>query len=104
MAFMQYTNLYNTRQNVLSAIYLIYLFIYSFLSFVFLGLLPLHMEVPRLGVQLELYLLAYARAAATWGLSHVCNLDHRSQQRQILNPLSEARDQTRNLIVTTRIC
>ena len=30
--------------------------------------------------------------------SHVCNLHHSSQQRQILNSLSEARDQTRILI------
>ena len=37
---------------------LIYLFF--FLSFVFLGLHPKHIEVPRLGIQLELKWLAYA--------------------------------------------
>ena len=31
--------------------------------------------------------------------SRVCNLHHSSEQRQILNPLIEARDGTRNLMV-----
>ena len=35
------------------------------LFFVFLGLHPLHMEVPRQGVKLELQLLAYTTAPAT---------------------------------------
>ena len=35
--------------------------------------------------------------------SHVCNLHHSSQQRQILNPLSKARDQTCNLMVPSQI-
>ena len=49
------------------------------------------MEVPRLGVELELQLLVYATATAMWDPS-LCNLHHSSQQCQILNPLSEARD------------
>uniref|UniRef100_A0A8D0IN74 Uncharacterized protein n=2 Tax=Sus scrofa TaxID=9823 RepID=A0A8D0IN74_PIG len=36
-------------------------------------------------------------------LSHVCDLHHSSQQYQILNLLSEARDQTCNLMVPSRI-
>ena len=52
------------------------------------------MEVPRLGVQLELKLLACATATAMQDLSHICNLHHSSWQHQILNPLSKARDQT----------
>ena len=48
------------------------------------------MEVPRLGVESELQLLAYTTATATRDLSCVC--DHSSGQRQILNPQSEARD------------
>ena len=52
------------------------------------------MEVPMLGIESELQLLAYATATATPDLSHVCNLHHSSQQRWIFNPLSEARDQT----------
>ena len=36
-------------------------------------------------------------------LTHICDLYHSSWQNQILNPLSEARDQTRNLMVLSRI-
>ena len=59
------------------------------------------MEVPELGVKSELQLLAYT--TATWDLSHICDLNHASQQRQILNPLSKAKDRTRNLMVPSRI-
>ena len=62
------------------------------------------MEVPRLRVELELKLLAYATATAMPDLSHVCDLHHSSRQRQILNPLSEARDPTCNLMVPSWIC
>ena len=75
-------------------------FIYLFICF--LGLRPRHIAVPRLGVQLELQLPAYA--TATSDLSHVCNLHHSSLQRGILNPLSEARDQTCNLLIPSWIC
>ena len=57
------------------------------------------MEVPRLEVESELQLMAYAAATAMPDPSHVCDLQHSSRQRRILNPLSEARDQTRNLMV-----
>ena len=40
--------------------------------FVFLVPHPWHMEIPKLGVQLEL-LLAYARATTMWDPSHVCD-------------------------------
>ena len=62
--------------------------------FCFLGPLLRHMKVPRLGVEVELQLLAYTTATATWGQSHVCDLHHSSQQCQILSLLSEARDRT----------
>ena len=45
-------------------------------SFLFLHLW--HMDVPRLGVRLELQLLTYATAIAMRDLSHVCNLHHSS--------------------------
>ena len=61
------------------------------------------MEVPRLGVALELQLLVYATATATLDMSCVRNLHDRSQQRWILNPLSEVRDQTRILMDTSQI-
>ena len=61
-----------------------------------------HMEVPRLGVESELQLPAYATATATPGLSLLCSLHHSSWQRQVLNPLSEAWDQTLILMGTTQ--
>ena len=64
---------------------------------------PEHMEFPRLGVQSELQLPAYTIAPATPDLSCVCDLHHDSWQCQIFNPLSEVRDQTRNLMVPSRI-
>ena len=62
------------------------------------------MEVPRLGVESELQLLAYATATGTWDLSHLCDLHHSSQQCQTSDPLSEARDQTCILTDTSQIC
>ena len=47
------------------------------------------MEVLRLGVELELFLLAYARTTAMPDLSHIFDLHHSSRQCLILNPLSE---------------
>ena len=61
------------------------------------------MEVPRLGVQLELQLPANTTATAMQDLSRVCDLHHSSWQFQILNPLSEARDQTLKLTVPNLI-
>ena len=58
-----------------------------FCLFVFLGPLPWHMEVPRLGAESELHsrLQPTPQSMATW----------------ILNPLSKARDGTCNLMVTS---
>ena len=75
----------------------------SFLFNFFFFLQPWHLEVPRLGVELELQLLAYTTATATPDLSHVCDLHHSSWQHWILNPLSKARDQTRHLMVPSWI-
>ena len=52
------------------------------------------MGVPRPGVKSELQLLAYTTATAMLDPSCVWDLHHSLQQRGILNPLSEARDQT----------
>ena len=52
------------------------------------------MEVPRLGVESERQLPASTTATAMPDANHICTLCHRLQQRRILNPLREARDQT----------
>jgi len=88
---------------VLGSVLISFLFFFFLLAFVFLGPHSRHMEIPRLGVLPELQLLTYATATAMPDLSRICNLHHSSQQRQILNPLSKARDQTRNLMVPSRI-
>ena len=58
-------------------------------------------QVPR--SQMELYLLAYTTATAKSDLRCVCNVHHSSRQRQLLNPLSQARDWTHNLMVPSWI-
>ena len=65
-----------------------------FFFFFFFRATSQHMEVPRLGVKLELQPLAYATATATRDLSPVCDLHRSSQQCQINCGLtmSEARD------------
>ena len=61
------------------------------------------MEVPRLGVESELQLWAYTTATATSDPSCICDLHNSSQQRRIINPLSESRDQTCILMDTSWI-
>ena len=63
------------------------------------------MEVPRLRDELELQLQlpAYTTAMATPDLNHFCNLHHSLWPCQILNPLSEARDQAHILMDTTQV-
>ena len=60
------------------------LFLFCFVFFVFLGLHLWHMEAPRLGVQLESQLPAYATATAMPNLTCICDLHHRSRQCQML--------------------
>jgi len=62
------------------------------------------MEVPRLGVKLELQLLAYTTAIVAQDPIRVCNLHHSSWQHQIPDSLSKARDRTYNLMDTSWIC
>ena len=73
-----------------------------FFFFVFLGLCPWHMEIPRLGVESEMQLLSYA--TATQGLSHVCDLCQSVQQHQILHLLSKARDRSCILMDASGAC
>ena len=81
--------------------FFIYFYFYLFVS---LGPHPWHMEVPRLGVESELLLLAYARATAMPDPSRVCDLHHSSWPCRILNPLSRVRDRNLNLMVPIQIC
>ena len=60
-----------------------------------------HMEVHRLVVKLELQLLTYTTAIATEDPSCVWDLHHSLWQHWILNPLTEARNQTCILTETT---
>ena len=71
---------------------LFFLVLVNFFSFFFVGPHPWHMEVSRLGVELELQLPSFAPATATGDPSHVCSLHHSSKQCHILNPLSQVRD------------
>ena len=68
-----------------------------FFYFCFLGPHLQPMEAPRTGVESELQLPAYATATATPDPSHLSDLHWSLRQRQILNPLSKARDQTQIL-------
>ena len=69
------------------------IFLYKWLiNFFFLGPYMRHMEVPRLGVESELQLLAYTTATAMLDPSFICDLDHSSWYHWILNALSKARD------------
>ena len=76
---------------------------FCFIFFCFLVPHLQHMEIPRLGVELELKLPAYTTATAIQGLSHVCNLHHRSQQCWIPDPLGKARDRAWVLMDTSWI-
>ena len=58
--------------------------VFCLVVFCFLGPHLWHMEIPRLGVDLELQLPAYTQPQQCW----------------FLNPLSGARNQTRILITT----
>ena len=75
-----------------------------FFLFCLLGPHPLHMEVPRLGVESELQLLTYTTATVMQDLSRICDLQHRSWKHWILNPLSEARDRAHILVDTSWGC
>ena len=59
------------------------------------------MEVPKLGVESELQLLASTTATAMWDPSYLCNLYRSLWQCWILNPLTEARDGTHILMDTS---
>ena len=59
--------------------------------------------VSRLRVESEPQLLAYTTATAMQDLRHIYDLHHSSWECQILNPLIEARDRTRDFMAPGRI-
>ena len=69
----------------------------SYVIYLFLRAAP----VPRLGVEMQLQLPVYTTATAMKDLSFICGLHHSSWQCWILNPLTEARDQTHVLTDTS---
>mgnify|MGYP007071235751 CR=1 FL=1 len=52
------------------------------------------MEVPRLGVESELQLLACTTATARQDLSCICDLHHSCGSSETFDPLSKTRDRT----------
>ena len=71
------------------------------LFFVYLGPRLWHMEVPRLGVESELQPPAHTTATGT---NRMWDPHHSSQQHQIPNPLSKARDWTHVLMNASQVC
>ena len=69
----------------------------------FSGPHPQPVDVPRLGVELELQLLAYTTATGTQDPSHIFDLHHSSWQHRILNPLRDTRDRIHVLTDTSRV-
>ena len=68
---------------------------------VFFGLLGphwRHMDVPRLGFQIRAAVAGLHHSHSNLGSEPRLQSTHSSRQRQILNPLSEARDRTRVLM------
>ena len=86
---------------ILSLSLLFYLFYFIFL---FLGPHLQHVEVPRLGVVLELQLPAYTTATTTRDLSHIWDLNRSLLQHWIFNPPSEATGGTCILMDTSPVC
>ena len=76
---------------------------FFFVCLPFLGPLLWHMEVPRLGVKLELLLLSLPQSHSNMGSELHLRPTPQPQQCRILNPQSQARDQTRNLMVPSWI-
>ena len=77
---------------------------FFFWSFIFLGLHPWHMEVPRLGMNQSCSHRPTTTATATPDMNRICDLQHRSWQCWIADPLSKARDHTCVLVDASQIC
>ena len=100
-------NEYKDCKQIFSLVYTIWVseivFIFILFYFIFGGLHLWHMEVPWLGIELELQLPAYATATATKDLSRIFDLHHSSWQRWIPNPARGTREHTCILMDTSQI-
>ena len=76
---------------------------FFFFFFCFLGPHTRHMEVPGLGASNQSYSCWPTPQPQQLGIQAMSDLHHSPQQRLIPNPLSEARDQTCNLMVPSWI-
>ena len=72
--------------------------------FCFLGPHPPHLEISKLGVQLEMYPPAYTTATTPPDPSGIFNLYHSSCKCWVLNPLRGVLDGTRVLMYTSQVC
>ena len=80
---------------------MLHLFFFSFLPF---RATPVAYEGYQARGQIGATAAGLCHSHSNAGSKPFCNLHHSSLQWQILNPLSEARDQSSNLIVPSRIC
>ena len=78
-------------------------FFFFFLSFCLFRVIPMAYGGSQARGPIGAVATTYTTVTAMPDPSHVCDLHHSPRQHQILNPLSEARDQTRNLMIPSRI-
>ena len=83
--------------------YTVSCWIFYCLLFIFFRAAPATYGSSWAGAKLELQLLAYITVTAMSDLSHICNLCCSFWQCGILNPLSEATDQTHVLMGTSQV-
>ena len=103
-AFRMFPNFYIMNDATITLFVFMCQFKYFFGLFFFFRATPMAYGGSRLGVESELQLPAYTTATAMGDPSHVFDLYHSLWQCQILNPLSEARNQTCILLDTSQIC
>ena len=80
-----------------------YLFIYLFIYLCLFRATPMAYGSSQDRGPIRATAAGLHHSIATWDPSCIYDLHHNSGQRQILNPLSEARNRTRNLIVPSQI-
>ena len=80
-----------------------HMFYFMLFSFFFFRFTPLAYGGSQARIKSELQLPAYTTDTAMRNLSRICNLHHSSRQCQILNLLSEPRDQTCTLMDISQV-